>query len=227
MSRTLLAVLLGFCCAWVFTPASAHALSIPGVKDKKKEEEEKKKKEEEQKKKDEAAAAKTADQPAAQNEKKTETAAAPKAEETPAPAPAQGAVTTSEMTLTKEGWEEYKKNKVGAFVEYEMPAQAGAKMRYEVVEVGENFVTILNTTSMPQYKQQSKTKFIFKGDTTEKVTAANKEFTATKTEMSTDGKVTMKSWSSKEIPQLMGGLIKSESPAGTVNMVLSAYGEGK
>ncbi|MBI3830403.1 MAG: hypothetical protein HY291_12860 [Planctomycetes bacterium] len=214
MSRTLLAVLFSVCCAWVFTPASAHALSIPGVKDKEKKTEEKK-----------APEAKTAEQPAAQSEKKTEPAAAPKNEE--APAPAAGNVSTSETTISKEAWDEYKKYKVGAFVEYSMPAQADMKMRYEVLEVTDTTMTILTTTSSPQFKQQAKIKYVLKADSTEKVSAAGKEFTATKTETTTDGKLTMRSWTTKEIPQFMGGVVKTEGGDGKVMMVLSAYGEGK
>src|SRR5258708_38177277 len=69
--------------------------------------------------------------------------AAPAAE-----APAAGGQvmeTSMEMTISKEGFDEMKKNKVGAFVEYSStPApNMTMKMRVEVVEVGDNFITTL------------------------------------------------------------------------------------
>lgn len=215
MSRTMLAVLLAFFCTACFAPRSAHALNIPGVKDKKKEDEEKKRKEEERKKKEEennkAAEAKTAE------------AADPAKEEAAAPA-TDGAM--SEMTINAETWALYKAYKVGTFVEYSMPAQEGMKMRYEVAEVGANFVVINTITSSPQFKQEAKVKYVL-SEATEKVSAAGKEFTATKSEMKTNGQVVSRSWTSKEIPQIGGGLIKSEGADGKASMILSAYGEGK
>lgn len=216
MSRTLLVLVLAFFGAALFMPASAHALNIPGVKDKK--EEERKRKEEERKKKEEEDK-----KAAAQNsvkEEKEETAQ-------PVAAPVADGESLTEMTINGETWEIYKKFKVGTFVEYSMPAQEGMKMRYEVTEVGENFVTIKTITSSPQFKQEAKMKYVFKGDAIEKVSAAGKEFNATRTDMSTNGTLVSRSWHSKEIPQLMGGTVKTEGADGKVQMILSAYGEGK
>ena len=201
---------------------SAHALSIPGVDRKK----EKADKAEEDRKKAEA-------QKAASKKEETAPEAAPATAKAgggePAPrqevaAPATPVVVT-ETTLSKEGWEEYKKNKVGAFVEYSMPAQPGMKMRSEVVEVGDNFIVVLQTTSGTGFSQVSKNKMIFKDGMTEKVKAGNKEFTATRMEITSSGQTT-RSWSSKEVPNLMGGLVKSEN-AGVVNMELTDFGFGK
>ena len=148
--------------------------------------------------------------------------AAPKQE---AAAPA-GPVSMTETTLGKDGWEEYKKNKVGAFVEYSMPAQPGMKMRSEVVEVGDNYIVVQQTTSGTGFSQVSKNKMIFKDGMTEKVAAGGKEFTATRTDMSTNGQMVSRSWSSKEVPNLMGGMVKSES-MGKTSMELTDFGFGK
>ncbi|MCW8131717.1 MAG: hypothetical protein KIS92_15330 [Planctomycetota bacterium] len=220
MSRTLLAVLLTCFCAACFAPRSAHALNIPGVKDKKKEEEEKKRKEEERKKKDEE------DKKAAEAEAKADAPA-------PAPAPAKedagepaAAGSISEMSIGDEAWAVYKAFKPGTFVEYSMPEQEGMKMRYEVTEVGENFIVINTITSSPQFKSEAKIKYVH-NTATEKVSAAGKEFNATRSDTKAEGKVVARSWTSKEIPQLAGGLVKTEGPDGKTTMILSSYGEGK
>ena len=214
----------------VILSSTAGAFEVPGVKKAKKEVKEKS--DDAQKT---AGVKEDAPPPAANNQNTTTTqpaAAQPAAGGDTAPAPKQEAgaapaipETTTEMTITKEAWEEYKKNKVGTFVEYSMPAQPGMKMRSEVIDMGADYIVVKQTTSSPQFSQVSKSKMVVK-DLTEKVTVKGKEFTATRMDMSTNGQVVSRSWSSKEIPNLMGGMVKSEAQ-GAVNMELSDYGWGK
>ncbi|MCZ7647799.1 MAG: hypothetical protein M5U26_21505 [Planctomycetota bacterium] len=208
----------GLCAA----PA-ARALDLPGGIGKKKE----KKKDE---KKSEPAAEKK-EAPAAE-EKQEEPAAQPAAEEKKAElaAPAAGGeVNEQEVSVNAEAWETYKTFKVGDFVEYGMPANPGMKMRYEVEAVGDKTVTVLTSQAGPGFSNKTRVKYVFQDAASiakEKLEIAGKTIETTRTDMTSKGKVVSRTWSSKDIPQLMGGMVKSEAD-GTVSMELTDFGHGK
>jgi len=99
-------------------------------------------------------------------------------------------------------------------------------MRYEVTEKTDASITIVMLTSGPGYSAKTVSKYVLK-DERAKVSAANKEFDCAVSETKMNGQTQMKSYSSKDVPQLMGGLIKTEGPDGKPTMILSDYSSGK
>lgn len=139
-------------------------------------------------------------------------------------AEAAGEVQKSEVTITKEAFEAYKDVKKGTFVEYAYPAVPNSKMRYECIEKTADSVTVLTTTDMAGTVQKGETKYVVK-DESAKVEAAGKSFDCTVSETKTGGVPTGKTYYSKQVPALMGGLVKTEGADGKPSMVLTSYGE--
>lgn len=135
-----------------------------------------------------------------------------------------GEVQKSEVTITKEAFEAYKDVKKGTFVEYAYPEVPNSKMRYECIEKTADSVTVLMTTDMAGTVQKGETKYVVK-DESAKVEAAGKSFDCTVSETKTGGVPTGKTYYSKQVPALMGGLVKTEGADGKPSMVLTSYGE--
>lgn len=212
-------LVLGLLLAGLCAAPSAHALNIPGVREKTKKERKKK----DEAKTEEAAPeeAKTGD--TAPAEAKNDDAKAEAAPAAPAAAPA-GMALKSEVTITKEAFETYKDVKKGAFVEYAYPAVPNSKMRYECIEKTVDSITILSITDMAGTVQKGETKYVVKEETA-KVDAAGKSFDCTVSETKTGGVFSGKTYYSKQVPPLMGGLVKTEGADGKPAMVLTSYGE--
>ena len=219
VTRSITVVLaLLFACA--LAVPQAHALSVPGLKS------EKEKKKEEEKRRQEEEAKRAAAQKSTEEKKEEPKAAVTQPAAAPAAPAAEGQTTTSEMTVSKEAIDGYKDLKVGAFVEYTMPTQAGAKMRYEVTEKSDASITIVMTSVGTGYSMKTVTKFVLKEEQA-KVSAANKELNCAVSVVKSEGQVQSKTYTSKEIPQLMGGMVKMEGPDGKPTMLLSDFGAGK
>lgn len=210
-------LVLGLLLAGLFAAPSAHALNIPGVREKTKKERKKA-----EAKTEEAAPAEAKTEEATAETKKDEA----KTEEAPAApvaAPA-GEVQKSEVTMSKEAFDTFKDVKKGTFVEYAYPAVPNSKMRYEVLEKTADSITILSTTDMAGTVQKGETKYVMKEESA-KVEAAGKSFDCTVTETKVGGVSSGKSYHSKQVPPLMGGLVKTEGADGKPAMVLTSYGE--
>ncbi|MCK6471430.1 MAG: hypothetical protein L6R28_06765 [Planctomycetes bacterium] len=208
-------LVLGLLLAGLCAAPSAHALNIPGVGEKTKKERRRK-----EAKTEEAAPAEAKTEVTAPAETKKEEAAA---EEAPAAAPA-GEVQKTEVTITKEAFEAYKDVKKGTFVEYAYPAMPNSKMRYECVEKTADSITILSTTDMAGTVQKGEAKYVVK-DESAKVEAAGRSFDCTVSETKVGGVSSGKTYYSKQVPALMGGLVKTEDAGGKPSMVLTSYGE--
>lgn len=157
-----------------------------------------------------------------------------------APGGTPGAVQTIETKVPKSAWDKggLGSSKVGDFVEYEFPANAGMKSRQEVVEAGDHTMTLEVTSTFNGNQTKSRMKMIYsepdskvEGKTMEvkefpdSATVSKGTFAGTRYESYLDGKLTGKAWMSKDVP--VTGMVKAESPDGKPTMVLSDYGRGK
>jgi hypothetical protein len=159
-----------------------------------------------------------------------------------APPASNPATTTSvhESHAPRSSWEKsgMGSSKIGDFVEYEYPAVVGMKNRQEVVEIGDHTLTLESTSNFNGKKTTTRVKMIF-SEPDGKVEGKNVEvkefpdsatvpkgmFTGTRYESYIDGKLTGKSWMSKDVP--VTGIVKVEGADGKVAMILTDYGRGK
>jgi hypothetical protein len=148
-----------------------------------------------------------------------------------------------EVHVPKSSWDKFGRGdaKAGDFVEYEMTAAPGMKMRQEIKEVGDHTMTVESAMTMSGTAMPKQTmKMIYDGPDVEgkdpktnvemkmadeKVTVKKGSFDATRVEAYMNGALLSKSWITKEVP--VTGLVKTQDKDGKDTMVLTDFGKGK